>query len=205
LIQKTPIYGPIKNYTYKQLVTFVRLIHGERLPTLRESLEFVLSDPYINFVWLDMKEPEAVEITHKIQKAILEKAEAYGRDLHIYMGMPSEDVYNAVKEYKQNNPDDKPFPTLCELEPHYLWDIDADTWGPRWTMGRQEDIVTQMHDSLNNPIQKYVNCLVWTLDVPVFIEQYVEQGHNDPAKRFDGILTNYPTIVAYYYYVRYND
>ncbi len=205
LIQKSPIYGPIKNYTYKQLVTFVKLLHGERLPTLRESLEFVLNRTEIKFVWLDMKEAEAVEVTHKIQKDILERAEAMGRDLHIYMGMPSEDVYDGVKQYKQENPDDKPFPTLCELEPQYLWDINADAWGPRWTMGRQEDVVRQMHDSLNNPIKKYVNCLVWTLDMPVFIEQYVSQGIDDPAVRFDGILTNYPTIVAYYYYLRYND
>ncbi len=205
LIQKSPIYGPIKNYTYKQLVTFVKLLHGERLPTLRESLEFVLNRTEIKFVWLDMKEAEAVEVTHKIQKDILERAEAMGRDLHIYMGMPSEDVYNAVKKYKQDNPDDKPFPTLCELDPEYLWDINADTWGPRWTMGRQEDVVRQMHDKANNPIKKYVNCLVWTLDMPVFIEQYVSQGIDDPAVRFDGILTNYPTIVAYYYYLRYND
>jgi glycerophosphoryl diester phosphodiesterase len=205
LIQKTPIYGPIKNYTYKQLVTFVRLIHGERLPTLRESLEFVLNKTKIKFVWLDMKEAEAVEITREIQRDILKRAEEMGRDLHIYMGMPSQDVYDAVKEFKQENPEDKPFPTLCELDPQYLWDINADAWGPRWTMGSQKDVVRQMHDSLNNPIHKYVNCLVWTLDVPVFIEQYIEQGHNNPTERFDGLLTNYPTIVAYYYYVRYND
>jgi len=205
LIEKTPIYGPIKNYTYKQLATFVRLIHGEHLPTLKESLESVLYNTNHHFVWLDMKEAEAVEITHKIQKDILLKAEAMGRDLHIFMGMPSQDVYDAVVKYKKEHPDDKPFPTLCELEPDLLFNADADAWGPRWTLGRQEEEVARMHDSLNNPIKKYVNCLVWTLDVPTFIEQYVEQGHDNPKIRFDGILTNYPTIVAYYFYVRYND
>lgn len=205
LIQKTPIYGPIKNYTYKQLATFVRLVHGERLPTLKESLEYILNKTKLHFVWLDMKESEAVEVTHKIQKDILLKAENMGRDLHIFMGTPSQDVYDAVQKYKQEHPDDKPFPTLCELEPDFLFKADADAWGPRWTLGRQEEEVARMHDIINNPIHKYVNCLVWTLDMPVFIEQYIEQGHDNPAIRFDGILTNYPTIVAYYFYVRYND
>ena len=205
LIQKAPIYGALNKYTYKQLVTFVRLLHGERLPTLKESLEYVINNTDHKFVWLDMKEPAALPATRAIQKEILEKAAAMGNDIEILIGMPSQDVYDAVEDYKQTNPDDNAIPTLCELETDLLWKDNSDAWGPRWTLGRQEDVVAQMHDSINNPIHKYVDCLVWTLDVPVFIEQYVEQGRTNPAVRFDGLLTNYPTIVAYYYYLRYND
>jgi glycerophosphoryl diester phosphodiesterase len=37
---------------------------------------------------------------------------------------------------------------------------------------------------------------VWTLDVPEFIEKFVQ---NDT---FDGILSNYAPIVAYYHYAQ---
>jgi glycerophosphoryl diester phosphodiesterase len=37
---------------------------------------------------------------------------------------------------------------------------------------------------------------VWTLDVDRYISTFVTEGE------FDGILTNYPTLVAYYHYVR---
>ncbi len=37
--QKSGLTGPIENYTYDQLSTFVRLVHGEKIPTLREALD----------------------------------------------------------------------------------------------------------------------------------------------------------------------
>ena len=37
---------------------------------------------------------------------------------------------------------------------------------------------------------------VWTLDVSGYIRQFVRDG------RFDGILTNYPSLVAYHYYAQ---
>jgi hypothetical protein len=35
----------------------------------------------------------------------------------------------------------------------------------------------------------------WTMDIPENILRYMRQG------RFNGILSNYPSLVAYYYYV----
>lgn len=37
---------------------------------------------------------------------------------------------------------------------------------------------------------------VWTLDEPSYIEEFVNNGE------FDGILTNYPTILSYYHYIK---
>ena len=36
----------------------------------------------------------------------------------------------------------------------------------------------------------------WTLDESSYIEEFINEG------LFDGILTNYPTIVSYYYYIK---
>jgi glycerophosphoryl diester phosphodiesterase len=48
LIQKGPLLGKIGDYKYKQLLTMVRLIHGEKIPTLVEAFDAVLANPYIN-------------------------------------------------------------------------------------------------------------------------------------------------------------
>jgi glycerophosphoryl diester phosphodiesterase len=36
----------------------------------------------------------------------------------------------------------------------------------------------------------------WTLDDANYIEEFINAGE------FDGILTNYPTIVSYYHYIK---
>jgi hypothetical protein len=37
---------------------------------------------------------------------------------------------------------------------------------------------------------------VWTLDEPDYISQFIDQGN------FNGVLSNYPTLIAYNYYVK---
>jgi glycerophosphoryl diester phosphodiesterase len=37
---------------------------------------------------------------------------------------------------------------------------------------------------------------VWTIDDPAFIESFITEG------KFNGMLTNYPSLVAYYHYTR---
>ena len=38
--------------------------------------------------------------------------------------------------------------------------------------------------------------LSWTLDHAGYIQEFIRYGN------FDGLLTNYPSLVAYYYYVQ---
>jgi glycerophosphoryl diester phosphodiesterase len=59
-------------------------------------------------------------------------------------------------------------------------------------MGIQNNIVNQMHAEGRF-------CFVWTLDDLRFMRDFIEQGN------FDGILTNYPTILSYYHYVYHNN
>ena len=66
---------------------------------------------------------------------------------------------------------------------------DSDIWAPRWTMGLQTSEVQQMHSE-----GRLV--FTWTLDETSYIEEFINQGE------FDGILTNYPTIVSYYHYIK---
>ena len=75
------------------------------------------------------------------------------------------------------------------LETSIVRQTDAEVWGPRWTLGLQTAEVNAMHSEGREVI-------TWTLDDPNWIRSFVQDGD------FDGILTNYPTAVAYSFYVQ---
>jgi glycerophosphoryl diester phosphodiesterase len=188
LIQKAPIEGAINDFTYLQLYYLVTLIHGEHIPTLEDALRFVVDSTQLRAVYLDMKEKvPTMSAVVPIQKEMLDRAKAKGRDLQIYIGLPSTDAINDFK----NQPDYKNIPSLCELTTDDVEDVNSMVWAPRWTLGTQNDLVAVMHS------QGRI-CWTWTLDNVNWIQEYITDGH------FDGILTNYPFIVGYYHYIREN-
>ena len=186
LTQKGPLAGPSENYTWAQLSTFVRLIHGETIPTLEEALNFTIDSTLLRFVYLDMKgDAGAMAKVVPIQKAAMARAEAKGRDILIVIGIPTADVLNDFMSY----PDYTTIPSLCELTVDDVRMLNSMVWGPRWTLGTQNDLVQQMHGE-----GRLAVC--WTIDTPAWIKEYTEDGI------FDGFLTNYPYVVAYYHYIQ---
>ena len=183
-VQKSGLVGPIENYTYEQLSTFIRLVHGEKIPTLREALDAVLYQTQLSFVWLDTKYTGSIAPVHAIQLEYITKAAAIGRKLDIIIGLPEKDQFNQFLAL----PDYKNVPSLCELGAIESDQINARIWAPRFTEGTQNDLVEKEH-TLGRRVY------VWTLDVPEFIEKFINEGH------FDGILSNFPSCVAYNYYV----
>jgi glycerophosphoryl diester phosphodiesterase len=186
LTQKSGLVGPVEEYTYGQLQALVRLIHGERIPTLQEVLDAALYQTALRFVWLDMKAVQSsMPLIREIQKEYLAKAAAANRNLEIVIGLPTQDKVDeflTLPEYQQT-------PALCELSVDLVRQTGARVWGPRWTEGTQNELVAQMQAEGRR-------VFVWTLDVPAYVQEYIANG------RFDGILSNYPSIVAYYHYVR---
>ncbi len=183
-IQKSGLVGPIENYTYDQLSTFVRLIHGEKIPTLREALNAVVYQTALSYVWLDTKYVGSLTPVAALQKEFIQKAAAQGRTLNILIGLPAQkqmDEFLALPDYTNT-------PSLCELSIADVEKTNAKVWAPRFTEGTQNDQVDIVHAQGRK-------VFVWTLDVPEFIEQFTNEGH------FDGILSNYPSCVAYNYYV----
>jgi glycerophosphoryl diester phosphodiesterase len=186
LTQKGPLAGPVDAYTWLQLSSFIRLIHGERIPTLEEALTFVVDSTLLRFVYLDMKASnDAMHAVIPIQQRMLERAAEKGRDLKIVVGIPSTDVLNALKSY----PDYQNIPSLCELTVDDVRDVNSMVWAPRWTLGTQNDLVQQMHNEGRLAV-------AWTIDNPEWIENYLNNGI------FDGLLTNFPYVVAYYHYIQ---
>jgi hypothetical protein len=163
----------------------VRLIHGEKIPSVEEVLTFVVDSTLLRFVYLDMKSAEAVPILIPIQLQALQRARDKGRDLLIVMGIPTTDVLDAILAY----PDYQNVPTLCELTVDDVRKVNAKVWAPRWTLGTQNALVQQMHDE-----GRLAVC--WTIDTPTWIKDYIVNG------QFNGLLTNYPYVVAYYHYIQ---
>lgn len=185
LTQKGPLNGPISNFTYIQLLTFVELIRGEEIPTLRSALKFAIDNTQLQFVWLDTKDPEVVSYTIPIQREMLQYASSKGRTIDILIGVPADDVLAAVKSM----PDYTNIPTLCEISTEEAIALHSKAWGPRWTLGTQNDLVASVQ-------AQGIMALCWTIDMPAYINQFINEG------RFDGLLTNYPSYVAYYHYIR---
>ena len=66
---------------------------------------------------------------------------------------------------------------------------DAEVWAPRFTEGTQEALVAEMQ-------KEGREVYVWTLDDDDFILRFLR------ADVFDGVLTNYPTLLAALFYTR---
>ncbi|MFN7600895.1 MAG: glycerophosphodiester phosphodiesterase, partial [Bacteroidota bacterium] len=119
------------------------------------------------------------------QDKVLKRAQQKGRKLEVLVGIPTEDVLNDFKA----TPNFSSIPSLCEISPEEARNLNSLAWAPRWTLGTQNDLVAQVQGE-----GRQVYC--WTIDLPSYIEAFIRDG------RFDGLLTNYPSIVAYYYYTQ---
>jgi len=186
LTQESPIQGPIEDFTFSQLRTFVRLKNGERIPSVKEALEFVLMKTTLRFVWLDMKSTKnAMPFVIPIQQDIMKRTKEMGRDLVVVIGIPNEDKQALFLEY----PNSQNIESINEMTVDDVRKTNSYAWGPRWTMGSQTSLVREIHSEGRIAI-------TWTVDQIQFITTFINESE------FDGFVTNYPTIVAYYNYAR---
>ena len=184
-IQKNGMVGPIENYSFTQLESLVRLQKGEKIPTLEAALNTVVTSTPLRYVWLDTKLTGSLTILRAIQKKYMDMAASLGKPLLITIGIPDQNVLNnfmALPGYSS-------IPSVNELTTTDVEKLNSTVWGPRWTLGLQKDEVQRMHAEGRR-------AFVWTLDVSDNIIEYMNDGS------FDGILSNYPSAVAYYYYAK---
>lgn len=184
VVQKNGLLGPVENYTYDQLYALVRLPRGERIPTLREALHAVVYNTPLEFVWLDIKYDGSLQAVKDLQTEFLAKAAAINRRLEIVIGIPDE---TALANFKKL-PGYQNTPSLVELKPDAVRDLNARVWAPQWTLGLQTEETRRMQAEGRR-------VFTWTMDVPENVQDYMRQG------TFNGILSNLPSITAYYYYV----
>jgi len=181
LIQGDYLIGPISNYSFNQLRRFARLKQGERIPTLAEALDAIITSTQLREVWLDIKSRDVLRVIQPILASARSSAQAHGRTVEFLSGLPDDDVLAAWQKLPQATRG----PSICELSPSIVRSINATVWAPRWTIGAQLDEVRAMHAEGRR-------AFVWTLDQPVLIAEFLRNGE------YDAILTNYPTVLAWH-------
>jgi len=180
------LLGKVDNFDLAHINAFGQLIYGEKIPTLFEALQVVIDSTNLSLVWLDLKDSDIVDETIRIQQEALDYAANKGRDtLQILLGIPEQDI---LKAYRSSNLKDTT-PILIELDAGTALSSLYPTcvvWAPRWTNGIPISDISRVH---NRGMQVFV----WTLDVRDYIENYLNSA-------VDGILSNYPSLVAGMYY-----
>lgn len=183
LVNGEYLIGPVSNYTFAAVRTLGTLKNGERIPTLREALDVVLNATTLTTVWLDIKSPSSIAPAVSLQREYKQKAAIAGRTLNIYIGLPTDELMTQFKNNHQNDSAD----VLCELSLDEVRAVNAKVWAPRWTLGPLPQDAQQMRSEGRKTF-------VWTLDQKEFILPFITGGN------IDGILTNYPSLVAFEYY-----
>ena len=181
------LLGSVEDYDLNQIKAFGKLIYGETIPTVSEALRAVIDNTSLSLVWLDLKDPSVVDETIRIQKEAIDYASSIGRnDIQILLGIPSEDILNAYRSSSLKNTT----PVLIELNVETVLSSlnpTCQVWAPRWTDGIQSGDIARVHSSGKK-------VFLWTLDVKDYIQDFLFNNE------IDGILSNYPSLVAGIYY-----
>ncbi|MHB1048583.1 MAG: glycerophosphodiester phosphodiesterase [Bacteroidota bacterium] len=176
--------GPVSNYTFRHIRTLCTLKNGEPVPTLREALDVVLNKTTLSLVWLDVKSPAAIAVTSAIQAEYKQKALQMGRTVDILLGLSTDELVAEFKKQQLVSTAD----ALCELSIDDVRQTDARVWAPRWTLGPLPAEAGLLRAEGRRTF-------VWTLDQREFILPFLQN------ESVDGILTNYPSLIAFEYYV----
>jgi glycerophosphoryl diester phosphodiesterase len=176
-VQGAYLLGKVEKYDLAQIQSLGKLINGERIPTLEEALMAVVDNTALSMVWLDVKDPASVAQVVEIQKKMKVYAAQRGRDsLSILLGIPSQEVLDAYIPYQGDSD------ALVELEAQTALDLPrCKVWAPVWTRNISDADVDAMH-------ARGKRVFTWTVDLRESILMYLN--------RVDGILSNYPTMVA---------
>lgn len=187
LTQKSPLIGAVEDYNWDFLQRYVKLVDGQTIPTLEDALTSIIDSTDIRFVWLDNKggNERFFSYTVPVMFEALKKAKNNGRSIIIINGIPTEEVaseYVKLTYYKER-------PSLCEISLAKAKELKSEVYAPRWTLGTLDTEVADAH--ANN-----IKVVSWTIDINTVMRKYLKEGN------FDGILTNYPSILAFEFYTQ---
>lgn len=185
-VQGSYLLGQVENFDLKQIKIFGQLVYGESIPTLDEALNTIIAETKLSLIWIDLKDPEIVDAVILAQQNAINYALSIGRDIKILMGIPTDAIYNAYNSSEYINIT----PILVELNADKAKSLQTcEAWAPRWTNGTpSQSMLDEMH-------ARNIFVFTWTLDVRDYINDFLDA-------KVDGILSNYPSLVAGMYYSR---
>jgi len=184
LTQKGPLSGEPIEYPFALLDKYIRLVDGQKIPSVEQVLTAFIDSTSMKYVWLDIKgDNDIFKYMEPVMRAAYARAQAQNRDVVIFTGLPS---YDVIDEFHKQ-PTYATLPMLCELEVQDVITNNCQFWGPRYSRGLMLDEVNQMHD-------RGVKVISWTLNDKGIIRNYLQNG------KFDGFITDYPAYVVYNFY-----
>ena len=184
LTLKGPLSGDYDQYSFSLLSEYIRLIDGQKIPSVEQVLDAFVTKTDLKYLWLDIKGNTGIfKYLEPLVKAAYAKAATLNRKVVIFADLPSQDV---IDEY-QTQPSYYPLPTMCELALQDVIDNKCQYWGPRYSEGLLLDEIEQAH-SLG------IKVFSWTLNDKDLITNYLQNG------KFDGFISDYPAYVVYDYY-----
>lgn len=167
--------GSVGNYTVLQMKVFCRLRYGERIPTLREALQALLTDDTMKMVWLDPKTTSAIGQMVALANEYKAKAVALGKSLEILIGLPDADYVNAylaAAGFENAS-------CLVEYDYAVALNLGCRAYGPRFTLGPQRQYADILHAS-----GKLI--FYWTVNDKDYFPLYFGEG------AADGLISDRP-------------
>lgn len=185
LTQKGPVVGDITDFNYEFLNRYVRLVDGQTIPTLEDMLNTIIDSTDIKFVWLDNKggSERFFSYTLPIMYKALLRARGKNNDIIILNGIPTEEIATEFLKV----PNSRERPNLCEISFEKAKELNSVVYAPRWTLGTLDAEVAEAHS-------RNMKVISWTVDLNTVMRKFISVGN------FDGILTDYPSILAYEFY-----
>jgi|SRR5450432_1767586 len=186
LTEKSPLTGNYDQYGFTFLEDFIRLVDGQKIPSLEQVISNFIDSTSMTYLWMDIKGDDSIfeSLLPVIQKGY-EHATAVGRNVVIYADLPSNTVieqYQSYAAYRNSG-----YPSMCELTLQDVIDNGGTRWGPRYSRGLLLSDVDQAHT-------QGIKVISWTLNDKGLISNYIQNG------RFDGFISDYPCYVVYDYY-----
>jgi glycerophosphoryl diester phosphodiesterase len=189
LTEKSPISGDYSQYRFNFLEDYIRLVDGQKVPSLAECLQDFIDSTTLTYFWMDIKGDDS--IFQALQPVILNAqahAKAVGRNIVIYADLPSTTVIEQFQSYPPYRADTS-LKTMCELTLQDVIDNGCTRWGPRYSRGLLLSDVQQAH-TLG------IKVISWTLNNKDLVANYLENG------QFDGFISDYPCYVVYDFYTK---
>ena len=194
LTQKGPLSGKWDQYPFPFISEYVRLIDGQKVPSVEQVLNYFIDSTTLQYVWLDIKgNTDIFKYLEPVIRNAYAKAVAQNRNVIIFSGLPSADViteFNKQPTYKSNNPAyaySLPLPTLAEQTIDIALENGSRFFGPRYSEGLLLNDVEKAHSN-------GIKVISWTLNSKALISDYLKNG------KFDGFISDYPAYVVYDFY-----
>jgi glycerophosphoryl diester phosphodiesterase len=185
LTEKGPLYGDFSQYSFAFLESFVRLVDGQKIPSLEQVLEVFIDSTNMKYMWMDIKgDPDVFKYLEPIVRNAYARAATRNRNVVLIADLPSQEV---IAEFQQQPSYGADLPSMCEQSFQDVLDNKSQYFGPRFTLGLLSADVDRAH-SLG------IKVYSWTLNDKNIIRDYLNNG------KFDGFISDYPAYVVYDYY-----